>query len=168
MRLPEEDLQKLGTALEIPINEVPMRLKFTVKTTEIDRTYEQQRMNMLSLSQIYAQYAQQTAPLAQTLFGPQGTQMQQMAPDAWKYMSRILVGSGKLMTRIFEFFGIHETGEYIPDPEALDDVVDAMQGAFQAPGAAPMAPPMGGGPAGPAGADPMGPGGPMPGSPMGM
>lgn len=151
LRLSEEEIGQLEQALGMELNEVPMRLKFTVKTTEIDRTYEQQRMNLLSLSQIYTQYATQTAPLAQMLFGPQGIQMQQQAPEAWKYMGRILVGSSKLLMKIFEFFGINDVGEYIEDPEVLDDQLDAMAGAFAAPGAAPAAPgapgvpPMGGG-----------------------
>jgi hypothetical protein len=156
-RLSQDELGLLQKALEMEIKEVPMRLKFTVRTTEIDRTYEQRRMNLLSLSQIYTQYATQTIPLAQALFGPQGQQMQQQAPQAYQYMARVLVGSGKLLTKIFEFMGINETGEYIENPEILDDQLDQMATAFSAP--------MG---ANGAGMAPEGAGGPQGGPPSGM
>ena len=125
MRLTDNELNLLDDALSMEVSEIPMRMRFTVKTTEADKTYEQQRMNMLSLSQVFAQYAQQTVPLATQIYGPQGVAMRQQTPEAWNYMARILTGSGKLMEKIFEFFGINDTDNYIPDPSKLDERLDA-------------------------------------------
>lgn len=134
MRLSAEDQATLAGALNMPIGEVPMRLGFTVRTTESDRTYEQQRMNMLSMTQIYAQFAKETIPLAMQLYGPQGQQMKAAAPEMWNYMARIMVGSSKLVEQIFKFFGIYDVGNYVPSSDQMDKMLDMMQGmvgAFQ-------------------------------------
>jgi hypothetical protein len=111
------------------ITEVPLKMQFIVKTTEAEKTYEQQRQNVLTLSQIYSAYGQQTIPLAMQLFGPQGMQMKQQAPELWDYMGRVLTGSGKLMDSIFKFFGIYDTMNYLPDAEKMDQMLDMMKTA---------------------------------------
>lgn len=131
-RLTEEDLALLRECLETPLADVPMRLKFTVMTTELDKTYEQRRMNILTLSQLYSQYAQQTIPLAMQLYSPQGKQIQSQAPELWSYLGRILVGSGKLMEDIFKFFGTIDTQNYVPDTEQMDMVLDMISGMAKA------------------------------------
>jgi hypothetical protein len=176
MRIPADKLELLKAALEVELTEVPMRMKFTIKTSEADQTFEQKKQTTLMLTQVYSAFAEKTAPLAQMVFGPQGQMMQQQMPEAWKYMSRILVGSGKLMTNVFNLFGIFDTQEYIPDPETLDDQLDGMQAAAPGMFQTPVAPPVGpvGAPGGPAGMNPrmmaqMGAGGPPmgPGGQMG-
>jgi hypothetical protein len=140
MRLSEEELVLLDEALGMEISEVPMRMRFTVKTTEADKTYEQQRQNMLGLSQVFAGFTEKTVPLVGMVYGPQGMQMKQQAPEAWQYMARILAGSSKLLSRIFEFFGITDVDNYVPNTDSLDAVLDQMAdmgGAFQAPQGAP-------------------------------
>ncbi|NJL70758.1 MAG: hypothetical protein HC888_03690 [Candidatus Competibacteraceae bacterium] len=139
-RLPDADLEILKEALNVPIGEVPMRLSFTVRTTDADRTYEQQRMNLMSLSQLFAQFGQQSVPLAMQLFGPQGQQMKQAAPEMWAYMARLLTGSTKLMEQIFTFMGIPDTGNYLPDGDRLDKMTDMMQGMMTALQGAPQQP----------------------------
>jgi len=140
MRLTEDELALLDEALGMEISEIPMRMRFTVKTTEADKTYEQQRQNMLGLSQVFAGFADKTVPLVGMVYGPQGMQMKAQAPEAWGYLARILTGSGKLMERIFEFFGITDVDNYVPNTDVLDKTLDSMggmagmQGAFQAPG----------------------------------
>jgi hypothetical protein len=141
-RMNEEDLAILEQALNMDVSEVPMRLGFIVRTTETDRTYEQQRMNLMTLTQVFAQYAKETAPLAMELFSPQGLQMKQQYPELWSFHARLLVGASKLVEDMFKFYGIYDTNNYVPDSEKLDKVLDmmsAMAGAFQnvpqAPGA---------------------------------
>ena len=130
-RLTEEELAILREALEMPLAEVPMRLKFIVRTTEAEKTYEQRRMNIMTLSQLYSQFAQQTIPLAMQLYGPQGMQIQQQAPELWAYLGRILTGSGKLMEEIFKFFGTMDVNNYVPDPEKLDKLLDMLGAVAQ-------------------------------------
>jgi len=128
MRLSEEDQTLLAEALNMEVSEVPMRIAFTVKTTDGDRTYEQQRMNLMTMTQIYGMFAEKTVPLAMQLYGPQGMQMQQQAPEMWAYLARLMVGSGKLVDGIFKFFGIYDTENYVPDMNQLDKMVDMMRG----------------------------------------
>lgn len=125
-RLTQDELDILKEALEVELAEVPMRLKFVVRTTEAEKTYEQRRMNVMTLSQLYSQYAQQTVPLAMQLYGPQGQQIKQQAPELWNYLGRILVGSGKLMEDIFKFFGTMDVNNYIPDSEKMDQLLDML------------------------------------------
>lgn len=139
-RLSQEELQMLRELLEMPVTEVPMRLQFTVKVTDTDKTYEQVRMTLLSLTQIYSQFAQQTIPLAQMVYGPQGMAMQQQAPELWGYMARILAGSGKLMEDIFKFSGMYDTGNYVPNSKVLDQMLDMLRNTAQAFQGAPALP----------------------------
>ena len=137
-RLSEADQGLLAEALNIPIGEVPMRISFTVKTTDSERTYEQQRMNMMTMTQIYAQFSKETIPLAMQLYGPQGMQMRQSAPEMWGYLARIMVGSGKLVENIFKFFGMYDVGNYVPSTENLDKMVDMMGSMAQSFAGAPQ------------------------------
>ena len=131
-RMSKDDLAILRKALEMPITQVPLKMTFIVKTTEAERTYEQQRMNIMTLSQLFSQYAEKTVPLAMQLYGPQGQAMQQQAPELFNYMGRLLTGSGKLMESIFGFFGVQDTQNYVPDTEKMDKMLDMMQGALAA------------------------------------
>jgi hypothetical protein len=126
MRLSDEELGILDKALSIPLGEIPMRISFGIKTTEAEKTFEQQRQNIMALSQLFAQYGQQTIPLAMQLFGPQGLQMKQQAPDMWNYMAKVLTGSGKLIEQIFEFFGTQNTQDYIPDLSLLEKMMQTI------------------------------------------
>jgi hypothetical protein len=126
-RLSPEELADLQTELSVPLGEVPTRMAFDVQTTENEKTFEVQRQNMMMLAQLYAQFAQQTVPLAMQLFGPQGVQMQQQAPELWKYMLKVLEGSGKLVENIFEFFNVTNTQDYVPSMETVSKI-SAMLG----------------------------------------
>jgi hypothetical protein len=146
-RFTDEEIGLLSEALDMAVAEVPMKMAFTVKVTDAERTFEQQRMNMMTLTQMYAQYATQTIPLAMQIYGPQGQQMQQQAPEMYAYMGRIMVGSAKMMEDIFRFFNIYNTKDYVPDAEKMDqmmDLIESMSQGFagaqnlQAPGAAPQ------------------------------
>jgi hypothetical protein len=128
MRLGDEELGMLEELLGMELSEVPTRMAFAMKTTDADRTYEQQRQNMMALGQIYGQFAQQALPLAMQVYSPQGVQLQQAAPEAWNYMARILTGYGKLAEETFKFFGVYDVANFVPDSEKLDQMLDMMRG----------------------------------------
>ena len=133
-RLSEPELALLQEALNMELSDVPMRLAFNVRTTDAEKTFEAQKQSVLALTQIYASYAQQTIPLAMQLFGPEGMQMQATAPELYKYMLRVMTGSGRLMEDVFKFFGTKDVGEYVPDMQLLDqllDTVGAVGSSFQ-------------------------------------
>jgi hypothetical protein len=149
-RMSDEDLALLEQALSMTVAEVPMRMAFVIKTAEADKTFEAKRQSMLSLTQIFAQFSQQTIPLAMQLFGPQGMQMRAAAPDLFNYMSRILTGSCSMMEDVFKFFGQYNAADYVPDMAMMDKFLDAQQkiGAMLGGAGAVMGLPAPGAPAG--------------------
>jgi len=128
LRLSDDEIAILEEMLSMDLGEVPMKMAFAMKTTDADRTYEQQRQNMMALGQIYGQFAQQALPLAMQVYSPQGVQLQQAAPEAWNYMARILTGYGKLAEETFKFFGVYDVANFVPDSEKLDQMLDMMRG----------------------------------------
>jgi hypothetical protein len=126
MRLSEEELGYLEQELSVPLSEVPTRMAFDVQTTENEKTFEVQRQNMTMLAQLYAQFAQQTIPLAMQVFGPTGQQMQAQAPDLYKYILKVLTGSGKLIEDIFSFFSVYNTQDYIPSLDQVSKMSDML------------------------------------------
>jgi len=158
MRLDEKELGLLEEALGMELTDVPMRLSFTVRTTDAEKTFEQQRQNMMALTQIYAQFAQQTMPLAMQLYGPQGQQMMQTAPEMYKYMQRVMLGSGRLMEDVFKFFGVKDSQEYVPDQTMVDQLLDTL-GSIGQSFAGASSVPLGGSPTGPGPAGAGSPGG---------
>lgn len=134
LRLSEEKLQMLDEALAIGIDEISTRFNFRVQTQDMEKTMESKRQNLLTLTQLFTQFAQQTVPMAMQLMGPQGQQMAQQAPEAYAYMMRILTGAGLMMSDVFKFFGEMDTQNYLPDFKKYDMMLDTMvqmQGQMQ-------------------------------------
>lgn len=131
-RLSSEEIEDLKIALNIPMAEVPTRMAFFVQTTDPDKTYDMQRQNLMVLTQLFSQFGNQSITLASQLFGPGAEQMKSQAPELWAYMMRILVGAGKLMSDMFEFFGFPNTKDYVPSMDQMDKFLDMMQTASNA------------------------------------
>lgn len=129
-RLTDEELNELEEALNITVPEVPMRMAFLVKVTDAERTFEQQRMNMMTMTQLFGQFSQQSIPLAMQLYSPQGTQMKQQAPELYNFMGRLLTGNVKMMENIFRFFDIQNTKDYLPDSVRMDQTMEMMEAAL--------------------------------------
>lgn len=141
-RFTEQELADLEATLDMTVAEVPTRIAFSVKVTDAERTFEQQRMNLMTLTQLMSQFGQQTVPLAMQVYGPQGEQMKAQAPEMYNYMGRILAGSAKMMEDIFKFFNIYNTKDYLPDSERIDQMMDMFGAALQGfQGAGGMVPP---------------------------
>lgn len=147
-RLSDEEVEQLDEILAVPLEEIPFRLTFTIQTSDMEQTFEVRRQNMLTLTQLFTQYATQVTPLVMQLFGPQGMQMAQVAPDMYKFMLEIYTGSTKLLSNVFKFFGEDDIENYVPDTkkaEALKQMLEMMQGQAgmmgQGPGQAQMGPP---------------------------
>jgi hypothetical protein len=115
-------MQLLNELLSVPPNEVYDRLTFTVQTTDIEKTFESRRQNMLSLTQLYSMFLKETTPLAMQLFGPQGQKMKQGAPELYDHLMQVYTGSCRLMEKIFTFFNEEDTQDYIPDYERQEAI----------------------------------------------
>jgi hypothetical protein len=126
-RLTEKELGMLQKALDIPKDQVPIRLKFGVRTSDIEQTFETKRQNLLTRVQLDTMFFQQTMPMVQTLFGPDGQKMQQMAPELWKYMARMYTARCRTQEQILKFFGEDDTMKYIPDYKKLEALLDLQR-----------------------------------------
>jgi hypothetical protein len=129
-RLTNEEIELLNEALDINMEELPTRVRLSIRMTDVEQTFEAKRQNYLSLFQLYSGFIKQQTPIAQQLFSPQGQQIAQQAPELYKYLLRVYVGGAKLMDQIFKFFGVDEESDYIPETkrqEALIDFINVMQ-----------------------------------------
>jgi hypothetical protein len=130
-RLTEDEIRKLDRLLSIKFEDIPVRMGFSVKTTDIEKTFETKRQNYLTLSQLYTQYLEKISPVAMQLFSPESQQMRQQAPEMYDYLVQVFKGSSRFMEKIMEFFGEEDTEEYLPDYERLQmlqDFKDSLQG----------------------------------------
>jgi hypothetical protein len=116
-RLSEEDISKLDMALSIKLEEIPKKLRFSVKTTEMDQTYEAQRQNTMTLVQVYAMFLEKVLPLASQL----GTE------TAQEFMMKAFTGSARLMEQVFKFFGQDDTDRFIPNYKKIEDLQKIME-----------------------------------------
>lgn len=129
-RMEKADLALLEKALSLDVSEIPARLRFSVRTSDVEQTFEGQRNNLLTLTQLYALFFQKTFPIVQQLFGPAGMQMKQAAPDLYGYLLKMYTGNCKLMEDTFRFFQTVDTQKYIPDYakfEMISKLMAAMQ-----------------------------------------
>ena len=128
-RLTEEELEKLEEVLSIPLEDLPIRMAFTVNTTDIEQSFEAKRQNMLTMTQLFAQWAQETTPIAMQLFTPEGKQIQEAAPELYKHMLSVYMGATRMLHEVFEFFDEDDPNKYLPDVtryQLLKDIMDEM------------------------------------------
>lgn len=123
-RLTEEELELLRSALEIPLEDVPMKFQFRIRVSKADETYDVKRQNYTTLSQIVSMFYEKITPVVELLYGPQA---QQMPVDLRMWFSKMLTGSQKLLEEILTFFGIEDLDEYLPDTSKEEE----MQNMFR-------------------------------------
>jgi hypothetical protein len=120
-RISEEDINHLEKALSMKLEEIPRKLKFTVKTTEMEQTFEARRQNIMTLVQIYSMYLQRIIPLYQMMMSPQ------MPPPMKEFLMKAFTGSSRLMDEVFKFFGQEDTDRYIPNYKKMEDMLKILE-----------------------------------------
>jgi hypothetical protein len=126
-RLSPEDMKLLEKALSIPKAEIPIRLKFSVRTSDIEETFEAKRQNLLTRIQIENMFFQQTFPIVQMLFSPQGQMMTQQAPEMFKYLARMYTSRCRMQEEAIKFFGEEETSKFVPEYKKLEAMLDIQR-----------------------------------------
>lgn len=124
-RLTAEEIRELEAALSIPLQDIPRKLRFYVRTTDIDKTFEVRRQNVLTLTQIYGMFWEKVIPLLQIIHSDQVPP--QMKPVLWKAFT----GSCNMLEKVFRFFGEDETQKFVPDyrrMELLQEIREALLG----------------------------------------
>ena len=116
-RLTQDEIEKLELLLSIPIENLPTRFSFSVRTTKLDQTFETKRQNILALTQLYQQYWQQVLPMMGQVFGPQAQSLPEVMRSS---MMKAIVGYSKLQEEVFKLFDMEDTERYIPEHESLE------------------------------------------------
>jgi hypothetical protein len=125
-RLSEKELAELEEAISsIPLNEIPMRLRFSVRTADIEQTFEMRRQNTLTLVSLYSMFQKQMLPLVVqlTAVNPQ-TGQPMLPPPVREFVMRLVTGNSRLMEKVFEFFGEDDTSKYVPEYEKMEMMLD--------------------------------------------
>ena len=128
-RLTDEEIITLDRILSIPINEVPRRFKFEIFTTDIEHSYEAKRDTLMKLMEMTMQAQPLLLQLSQQVFGPQGMQLKQIAPDAWEQQLEIYVGSVNLLKQSFVFADFDDTEDYLQDVSKWDKLIQVLREA---------------------------------------
>lgn len=124
-RLTDTELRDLEKALSIPLSQIPKRLRFYVRTTDMDKTFEVQRQNILSLVQIYSMFWQNVLPLIQA------AENKQTPPKTRMALMTAFTGSCNLMEKVFKFFGVDDTQKFVPEykmQEIMIEIRNTMMG----------------------------------------
>ena len=74
-RMSDEEIAILDRVLGIDVNDIPMKLQFSVRARDLEDTKDVYRQNLMMLFQIQNNYFQSNAPVLMQLYGPQGAQM---------------------------------------------------------------------------------------------
>ncbi len=120
-RLSKEDIATLRDALNISLADLPLKLAFTVKTSDMDETAEAKRQNILMQTQLYGMFTQKIIPLLGQIASPQ------LPPEVKQAMARLYVGTCKMMEDTMKFFGEADTSDYIPEYKKYDMMLDLMK-----------------------------------------
>jgi hypothetical protein len=126
-RLTEDEIMRLDRILSIPISEVPRRMKFEIFTTDIEHSYEAKRDTLIKMLEITMQAQPQLVQLSQAVFGPQGMQLRQIAPDAWTQLLEIYVGSVNMLKESFIFANFDDTENYLQDVSKWDKLIQILR-----------------------------------------
>lgn len=170
----EDALEDVRSILEMTIEDVPLRVGMAVKTTEVQKSEDAKRQNLMAMNQLYSMYGQEAMQYMQLLAQPD------VPEEIKQFALRIYLGKTKVMEETLELFGNENTEDFVPyvrDVEMMLEMVDAqkralterlsaeMKGAMNGSGQMGGIQAPNGGPAGAGGAGggtPTGPGAPLP------
>jgi len=120
--LSPDDQIAMGEILALNVEDIPTMFRFKVETTDITKTDEAMRQNVLGASQLYSMYGQSMLQLA-----AQSPTMQQMIPEI---TTKLMIGATALLENALEKLGIPNVQSMIPflgHIEAQMSVADKMR-----------------------------------------
>ena len=134
-RLSDDELKDLEAILDVPLNEVPLRVRFSVRTAAVEQTYEMRRQNTMTLWAIYLNYSNLMMQRMTQIYAvnPQ-TGQPMLPPQAQQLGLQLNVGLSVLMEKLFVFFGEDDTKDLIPDyqkQKLLLEISSLMQKGMQ-------------------------------------
>ena len=120
----EGDLEAVRSILMMEVEDIPLHLRLGVKTTEIEKSEDAKRQNLMALNQLYSMYGREVMEYMQIIANPDPQIPQEMK----EFALRIYLGKTRVMEQTLELFGTKETEEYVPyvrDVEMLLSMLDS-------------------------------------------
>ena len=118
-----EDQDRVRELLELEVNDIPSRFQFAVSATDIDKTEEVRRQNMLTLTQLYTMYGERVFGLLPIIYGGDMDVPEPIKEVAAKFF----IGATKMMEEIFTAFGEMNAREYLPLIKDLEMMVQSIE-----------------------------------------
>jgi len=127
--LSEEDVPIMQDILNIPIEDIPLRFRFSIQITDTAETEEARRQGLLMLANLYTQYWQGIFQLMPMFFNEMSPPQVQQAAAGFYSTAGIkgLTGASELMRKIFDYFGEDDVKKYIPYTKDLEMLTQAIE-----------------------------------------
>jgi len=119
----EEYVEPLKEVLNMNVEDIPTTFQFRVQTTDIQKTEDARRQNILTLFQLYTSGGEKLIQLAMTLFNQQA----QIPQEVRASMTKFYIGGTKLLDQIMEFFGEDDRRDFLPYIKDLELMMDAIE-----------------------------------------
>lgn len=110
----KQDVPALQEILSLPLEDVPQKMRISVKTTEIQKSEDAMRQNLMAKNQLYTMYGQEVMQYQQVMLN------QQIPPEMREFATQIYVGKTKMMKEVFELMGTPDAEDYVPYVENLE------------------------------------------------
>ncbi len=107
--------RNIEEVLSIGVENIPSRFRFTVRTTDINKTDESRKQNFLLASQLYNQYEQQALQTLVTKSNPQVAS----SGEVQELLTSMYVGQTTLMEKMLEFFDVGNPEDFLPFVEQM-------------------------------------------------
>ena len=108
------------------VEDIPTTFKFSIKTTDAEKTEDVRRQSILTLFQLYITGGEILLQLAGMIFSPQANLPQEVKDVAVKFY----IGGTKLLDEIMEFFGEDDRSDFLPyikNLEYMMETIDSMK-----------------------------------------
>jgi hypothetical protein len=120
--LSPEDQVNVQKILSMSVEDLPTKFRFSVRTTDINKTDGAKKQNILMASQLYSSYGQQSIQLQSLKGNPQVVKN----PDMVELVNSLVVGSTTFMHKIIDFFDLGNPDDFLPYVEHVKMQLRAM------------------------------------------
>lgn len=120
-RLTDEEVTALERALTIELKDIPTKVRFEVRTTDVEQTIQQKQQNLLFQVQLQNQFYDRTLPLMMQMVNPQ------MPEPIKMYATKIFTASMRTLERILKFYDESDVKQYVPEYQQLEMLNDLKQ-----------------------------------------
>ena len=120
--LPEGDREAVQEILDMNVEDLPTKFRFSVRTTDINRTDESRKQNYVMAMQMYNQYFQASMQILGAKMNPQVGQN----ADIQELLNSTYVGLTGLTGKMLEFFDIGDPDDFLPFVDQIKVQLRAM------------------------------------------